>query len=106
MRTFSCKHGDISSSSGAEADMFFDFTPLLEGIILPYLVGIFEDAVVLCTSLLRFKLCLRKNQGEVPFALIQMPLFEVHEQAGYFVNLWITYDSLTWYGFFLVPSRW
>lgn len=46
------------------------------------------------------------NQGEVPFALIQMPLFEVHEQAGYVVNLWITYDSLTWYGFFLVPSRW
>ena len=35
MRTFSCKHGDISRSCGAEADMFFDFTPLLEGIILP-----------------------------------------------------------------------
>ena len=35
MRTFSCKHGDISTSCGAEADMFFDFTPLLEGIILP-----------------------------------------------------------------------
>ena len=40
MRTLSCKCGDILRSCGAEADMILDFKPLLEGIILLYLVGI------------------------------------------------------------------